>query len=221
MLRQQLLLQAFCRPRGGNSGQRVTGRHALVLAMVALLHALALAAVWFERVSLPRQEESALTVALLIEPTPVREEKPPEPPPARLVASMSAVLVDVPTIEIPLENDIQPPSAPSRPAPPVPAQATTESVGTELIVQCPERTPPRYPPLAKRQREQGEVRLRVELDESGRIDRVTIVSSSGSSRLDEAARTAIESWRCRPAQHDGKPVRAVAMQSLDFVLDHR
>jgi len=219
MLRQQLLRQAFCRPPSANSGQRARGRHAFVLAMVVLFHTLALAAVLFERVNRPRQEESALTVALLIEPMPVREEKPPEPLPVRLVAPMPAV-VDVPTVEIPIENEIQAPSTPNHSAPPVPVQATTESVGTELVVQCPERTPPRYPPLAKRQGEQGEVRLRVELDENGRIDRVTIVSSSGSPRLDEAARTAIQSWRCRPAQHDGKPVRAVAMQSLDFALQH-
>ena len=63
------------------------------------------------------------------------------------------------------------------------------------------------------------MRLKVELDESGRIDRITIVSSSGSPRLDEAARAAIASWRCRPAQHDGQPVRAVALQSLAFVLE--
>jgi len=215
---RQPLREGFWRPPSRNSVQWVKVRYAFVFTIVVLLHLLALAAVWFERVKLPRQEESALTVALLMEPTPLREEKPPEPMPVRLVAPMPAVLVDVPTIEIPLENEIPAPSAPNHPAMPVPVQATTESVSTELVVQCPERTPPRYPPLAKRQREQGEVRLRVELDENGRIDHVTIVSSSGSPRLDEAARTAIESWRCRPARHDGKPVRAVAMQSLDFVL---
>jgi len=221
MLRQQLLRQAFCRPPSANLVQRARGRHAFALTMVVLLHALALSALWFKRVSLPRQEESALTVAVLVEPTPVRAEKPPPPPPVRLAAPLPAVLLDAPTIDTPIENEIQPSSASNYPAPPVPVRATTERLGTELAVQCPERTPPRYPPQAKRQREQGEVRLRVELDENGRIDRVTIVSSSGSPRLDEAARTAIESWRCRPAQHDGKPVRAVAMQSLDFVLQRR
>lgn len=191
------------------------------MAAVMLLHGLLLAAAWFEHVDLPRHEESVLTVAVLSASSPPREEKPPALRASRLVASMPAVLVDAPTVQIPTVNDVQTPSAVNRPAPPAQVQATTENLGTELFIQCPERTPPRYPLLAKRQREQGEVRLRVELDENGRIDRVTIVSSSGFPRLDEAARTAIKSWRCRPARHEGHPVRAVAMQSLEFVLDGR
>ena len=196
-------------------------RRAIVMVAVVLLHGLLLAAAWCVRVDLPRHEESALTVALLSAPTPVREEEPPATPPARLVAPMPAVLVDAPAIQLPIVDQRPAASAVVHSAPLGPAQPAAEVLPTELAVQCPERAPPRYPPLAKRQREQGEVRLRVELDESGRIDRIAIVSSSGSPRLDEAARTAIESWRCRPAQHDGQPVRAVALQSLAFILERR
>ncbi|HUP06483.1 MAG TPA: TonB family protein [Caldimonas sp.] len=191
------------------------------MAAVVLLHGLLLAAAWFARVDLPRREESALAVALLSAPTPVRQEELPAPVPVRLVAPLPAVLVDAPAVQLPVFDQRPAESAVVHTAPKGPAQAATETLATELAVQCPERAPPRYPPLAKRQREQGEVRLRVELDESGRIDRIAIVSSSGSPRLDEAARTAIESWRCRPAQHDGRPVRAVALQSLAFVLERR
>jgi len=194
-------------------------RRAIVVAAVVVLHGLVLVPAWFERLAPPRPVESVLTVAVVSAPSPTDEEKPPALPPVHLVAP--AVLVDAPEIAISAADVAPAPIVANHPAPPAPAQAITENLGTELVVQCPERTPPHYPPLAKRQREQGEVRLRVELDESGRIDRVTIIRSSGSPRLDEAARTAIESWRCRPARHDGKPVRAVAMKSLDFVLERR
>jgi len=190
------------------------------MAVVVALHGLLLAAAWFARVELPHREDEALMVSLLSDPASVREEQPRDIPPVRLLAPLPVVFVDnAPAIQIPVVEAAPTPSPAVHASARAPAAAAPENLGTELAVQCPERTPPRYPPLAKRQREQGEVRLKVELDESGRIDRVTIVSSSGSPRLDEAARTAIESWRCRPAQHDGQPVRAVALQSLAFVLE--
>jgi len=195
-------------------------RRVLVMAVVVLLHALLLAAAWFARIELPPREETPLMAAVLREPTPDRHEKPPALPPLRFHAPVPAVIIDdFAVIPIAAIEDAPAPSPEVQIAPPAASPAVTEPLGTELAIQCPQRTPPRYPPLAKRQREQGEVRLRVELDESGRIDRVTIVSSSGSPRLDEAARTAIESWRCRPAERDGQPVRAVALQSLAFVLE--
>ena len=199
-------------------------RRVLVMAVVIILHGLLLAAAWIARVELPPHQEEPLTVAIVSEPKAVRDETPPAPLPVRLIAPIPVAIVDnVPAIEIPvIEAPAAPvPSASVHVVSAAPNEAAPEKLGTELEVQCPERSPPQYPPLAKRQREQGEVRLRVELDESGRIDQVTIVSSSGSPRLDEAARIAIESWRCKPAERDGQPVRAVALQSLAFVLDHR
>ena len=190
------------------------------MAVVLLLHALLLAAAWFARIELPPSEETPLMAAVLREPTSARHEKPAVLPPLRFHALVPAVVIDdAAVIPIPAIEDAPAPSPEVQIAPPAASLAVTELLGTELALQCPQRTPPRYPPLAKRQREQGEVRLRVELDEAGRIDRITIVSSSGSPRLDEAARTAIESWRCRPAERDGQPVRAVALQSLAFVLE--
>jgi len=69
--------------------------------------------------------------------------------------------------------------------------------------------------------EEGKVVLRVELDEEGRISAARVVSSSGYGRLDETALAAIRNWRCHPAQRDGQPVRAVAMQPFNFVLEGR
>lgn len=191
------------------------------MAVVVLLHGLLLAASWFERVDPPSPTAPVLTVALLSAPRSIQEEKPPTLPAVQLTVPMPAILVDAPSIQIPVINEIQTQRAISRPVSPALAQVATENLDTELVVQCPERTPPRYPPLAKRLREQGEVRLRVELDENGHIGRVTVVSSSGYPRLDAAARTAIKSWHCRPPEHEGHPVRAVAMQSLAFVLDRQ
>ena len=86
---------------------------------------------------------------------------------------------------------------------------------------CPTRTPPTYPLQSKHFHEQGEVTLRVELDEQGRVSEVGIVESSGFTRLDEAARAAVLTWRCNAAMRDGKPARAFAIQTLEFVLERR
>ena len=120
-----------------------------------------------------------------------------------------------------------PPSNASAGAPIAPAvQVASRSTGPETLagqleLQCPERHPPRYPPTSRREREQGEVRMKVEIDELGRIESVAIVESSGSARLDDAARDAIRSWRCQPAEREGRPVKAVALQTMAFVLEHR
>ena len=89
---------------------------------------------------------------------------------------------------------------------------------SELSVSCPELSAPDYPTLSRRLGEEGKLMLQVELDESGRISNTRIVNSSGYSRLDNAALAAVKSWRCKPAVRDGKPVRAIALQPFNFVI---
>jgi len=201
------------------------GQRALAMFAVLLLHGLVFGAVWFARISVPTPTAPALEVALLSAPASPRPPPASLPIPARLTALLPAQTLEVSLPVIAAAVEIAPErSSSSNAAPeatPRAVLAVPETLGAELAVQCPHRTPPRYPPQARRQREQGEVRLRVELDESGRVDRVTVVKSSGSERLDEAASTAIRAWRCRPAERDGRFVRAVALQSLSFVLQQR
>lgn len=64
----------------------------------------------------------------------------------------------------------------------------------------------------------GKLTLQVELDESGKITQTKIVKSSGYSRLDSAAVATVKTWRCRPATRDGQPVRTVALQPFNFVI---
>jgi len=189
------------------------------MAAVVLLHAFMLAAARVGRLKPPRSAEEALTVTLLAERYPVHEARQLVPATVQLIAPVPVnIVADTAAIAIPVMEEPAP-THPTRNVTTTTAIMTPTNLGTPLEVQCPQRTPPRYPPLAKRQREQGEVRLRVELDATGRIDRITVIGSSGSPRLDEAARAAVESWHCRPAERDGQPVRAVALQSLAFVLE--
>ncbi|MBC7783376.1 MAG: TonB family protein [Burkholderiales bacterium] len=51
------------------------------------------------------------------------------------------------------------------------------------------------------------VKLRIDVDESGSVRRVTILSSSGGSSMDRAIELAVYSSWIEPAKIDGKPVR--------------
>jgi len=91
----------------------------------------------------------------------------------------------------------------------------------ELSVSCSERTAPVYPKQSLRLGEQGKSVLLVELDELGRVANVTVKIRSGFQRLDEAAISAVKSWRCTPAKRNGIAVRSVAVQPFNFILKGR
>lgn len=108
-------------------------------------------------------------------------------------------------------------------APKLPASASPTSVmlSTELSVSCPQRAMPHYPAASRRQNEQGQVVLRVELDENGHISAARVATSSGYKRLDEAGLTVIKNWQCNPSTRNGVAVRAIALQPFDFILEGR
>jgi protein TonB len=197
------------------------GRRLLTCAGVLLGHALVVGAFCLSRVTVTVQQPSAITVRLIAEER-KPQERPAPPIAVRLTApSVTLMTPDVPSIEIAPEP-IRAPGPESASAVQVVSRSTgPETLSGQLELQCPERHPPRYPPSSRREREQGEVRMKVEIDELGRIESVSVVGSSGSPRLDDAAREAIQSWRCQPAERDGKPVRAVALQTMAFVLGRR
>jgi protein TonB len=218
--------------REQSRGQRLFG-----LTVVLVLHALVLSALWHYRL-LPVPDAETLLVDLVSEdrpppapepprPPPPKPEIPPPPPPVELPPPVRLV-VETPIIQA-VEPVAPPPPAPPPepppppPPPPAPPVKTVNAVtlASELAVSCPQRSAPTYPAFSKRIGEQGKVVLRVELDEQGRVAKVTLEQSSGSKRLDEAAQTAVKTWRCNPATRDGVAVRAVAMQPFNFVLEGR
>lgn len=193
-------------------------RRFIVFACVLLAHGALLALLSLAPIERRELSDAALMVSLTMERSP-HEPVPPQPISVHLVAPRPS-LQDVSVVPLVLSEDGEAAAATAQaPAPPTTAPSRGDQVPTaDLELQCPERKAPVYPPAARRQRQQGEVRLRIELDERGRVDSVQVVGSSGSRQLDDAARAAIQSWRCQPAQRDGRGVRAVAMQTLAFIL---
>jgi len=78
---------------------------------------------------------------------------------------------------------------------------------------------PEYPRVSKRMGERGTVMLRVYVSAAGKPERVEIRTSSGSPRLDEAARQAVEQWKFVPARQGDDAVAAWLIVPITFVLE--
>ncbi|HEY6773307.1 MAG TPA: energy transducer TonB [Oxalicibacterium sp.] len=128
-------------------------------------------------------------------PQAITEEAPPPEPPSKEPPS-----------------DAPPTAAPS--APPAPAMPKLIS-GVSYI------NPPRpvYPPLDARMGNEGTVTLRVLINEQGRAERVEVQKSSGSLRMDDAARQAVMRALFKPYLEDGRPAPAYAIVPINFTLN--
>jgi protein TonB len=192
------------------------------IVFVILLHAAALWGLWqYEIIPTPQELASTLFVNFIAPPAPKPEEpKPPQPKPHPVEKPRDPHphLVAQTPVVAPTDHVAPPMPEPAPPAPPAPAVAAPVQLGSELSLACPQRTPPVYPPFSRRLGEAGVVVVRVELDEQGRVASAQVKTSSGYLRLDEAALTAVKTWRCTPATRNGQPVRAIALQPFNFIL---
>jgi protein TonB len=66
---------------------------------------------------------------------------------------------------------------------------------------------PTYPLIARRKGIEGAVLLHVRFDASGRPEDISVMTSSGSAMLDDAARDAVMRWRFRGGVADHIPPR--------------
>jgi protein TonB len=78
---------------------------------------------------------------------------------------------------------------------------------------------PEYPRIARRMGEHGKVTLRVFVSAAGVPEKVEIGASSGSSRLDQAARDAVRQWKFVPARQGDQPVAAWVLVPITFMLE--
>ena len=75
-----------------------------------------------------------------------------------------------------------------------------------------------YPLESVALREHGTTQLQYLVRPGGAVDRIIIARSSGSSRLDQAAKDIVNRWRFEPATTNSKPVPAWLDANVVFVL---
>jgi TonB family protein len=79
--------------------------------------------------------------------------------------------------------------------------------------------PPEYPYLARRLRQQGTVRLRIEVLPDGSVGSVSVLKSSGYPALDDAARRAAGKWRFFEEDRSAAlPFPVHITQEIEFLL---
>jgi len=86
--------------------------------------------------------------------------------------------------------------------------AVNQAGGGPLTLTVIHYVAPRYPDLSARFGEHGEVAMALLVDAKGNVDRVKIVRSTGSARLDRAAVSAVRQWKFASGKGAvlGKPV---------------
>jgi protein TonB len=109
------------------------------------------------------------------------------------------------------------------PSPAVPQITAPQIAGTD------DQTPPdfsgnrkpEYPTAAYRNGIEGEVLLRLWIDEEGRVSQAKVERTSGHDVLDRAAVAAVRTWRGRPARRGDQPVATEELLPVRFRLSSR
>ena len=217
-----------------DSGNGSPRRQAVIIGGVIALHAVlgyAIVSGLAQRIVL--EAPNILTAEVL----PQQEVPPPPQPlplkPDALLKPTAAPPAPVPVIRIAPTKPahsitvVQGPPRPVTPAPRVVVEAPPAPVPEPAPVIAPTaarsvagtHTIPPYPDLARRLGESGTVRIQVALDEAGIIRAVTVVRSSGSDRLDQAAASWVQAhWRYEPATRNGQPVASSLLAEVVFDL---
>ncbi len=184
-----------------------------------------IAKIFVNFVAMPKVEEKVQTLDLPLLPAKPKVTPKPKPKPTLKVVEKPQLIqpFEAPFLS---EAEVIVPPAPLELAKiPEPKPASVPvgpiTLSTELSVTCPKLTPPSYPPVSRRYGEEGKVVLRVELDEKGYVNTASVVESSSYHRLDKAALAVVKTWRCNPSLRNGQPVKAVALQPFNFVLQGR
>ena len=206
------------------------------LLLVLALHAAALYGLWSARLIPSPTEAAILFVNFVAPPVPPKPTEPnpkptaAPPPKSRAIDPPQPRQLVAQPLPLAATDDVAP-LPPATPAPqplpvvqalavplPAPLPAGPVTLTGELSVACPQRSAPSYPAISRRMGEAGVVVLRVELDETGHVSTAKVQNSSGYARLDEAALNAVRHWHCTPPTRNAQPVRAVALQPFNFVL---
>jgi len=157
-------------------------------------------------------------------PQPKQEAKPkpkPEPKPKTMEPSSTppADANQAKAAEAPKTAESQMPNAAVAPAT---SQGTAGTpiqtdIGKLVVVYQPDADP-YYPSFSKRAGEQGEVVVRLIIDETGIVEDVALLRSSGFARLDRAATEIGRRYRFKPYSVNGNPARISTNLLIKFNL---
>jgi protein TonB len=207
-------------------------RHPSALLLIVGGHAVLIAAVMTAKMDLPTKFIPDITrVRLLPSDPPPPEPLPPPPKPERTPPQDSRfdrpdIIIPTPVPDGPIVNDpplsLPPNSGPIGPAvdpiPPQPTPMVPIRLGPRFITPQHLIEPP-YPPDKQRLEEEAVLRLKLSIDQRGRVIAVEPVGRTDRSFLEAARRHLIANWRYKPATEDGKPIASSTVITLTFRIE--
>ena len=211
------------------SAPRTAERSSSPNAMLAIIagHVALVAVVMSAKMDLPaRFIDKPLEVSLVPSPQP----PPPDPPPAPQQPHETTFTQPDPAVPFP-PIDAQP-ANPTPPTPiidpgpgpsvdpplPVRQTPTPVSFGARLLTSGSALKPP-YPQSKLLAEEEATLKLRLTIDEHGRVTAVEPVGPADPVFLDAARRYLLGHWRYQPAIEDGRAVTSTQVITLSFQLD--
>jgi protein TonB len=216
---------AYAAHRRSIAGRR-PAPNALLVIIVA--HIALIAAVMSARMELPEQNRGRTDVELIpVEPTP-----PPEPQPKAEPKSTPSTIDRVPVIvPVPQPNADRPVAIPipSLPTPDL-GLGTVPQPTPGIAAKAPERVAARFatpdsairPPYPRSKIDSGEealLKLRLTIDERGRVTSVEPIGAADAAFLAAARRHLLSRWHYLPATEDGRAVASATRITLRFELD--
>ena len=216
---------AYAAHRRSIAGRR-PAPHALLVIIVA--HIALIAAVMSARMEMPEQQRGRTEVDLIpLQPPPPPEPQPKaEPKRAPSTIDRMPVIVPVPR---PADDRLDPTPLPAIPNPaiqpgfdprPTPATAARTPVRVAARFATPDSAlRPPYPPSKLDSGEEARLRLRLSIDERGRVTGVEPVGPADPAFLAAARRHLLARWRYQPATEDGRAVASATLITLRFELE--
>jgi protein TonB len=211
--------------------RRVAERQSSPNAMLFVLcgHIVVVAAVMSARMDLPRHifypATPLIRVPLTPDPPPVRT---PQPQPVKHITTVSEAQVPLPN---PTHDQPQVDAGPSvdagavetggaltLPTIELPPRPVPVSSAAQLLTSGSELKPP-YPQSKLLNEEEAALRLRLTIDDRGRVVAVDPIGRADPVFLDAARRHLLAHWRYKPAIQDGRAVATSIVITLRFQLD--
>jgi periplasmic protein TonB len=211
------------------SAPRTAERSSSPNALLAIIagHVALVAVVMSAKMDLPARFIDRPITIIPIRPV---EPPPPNPPVERTPRPQPGPTATDPTV--PLHSpgpDVVPIPSPPDPMPmpgpsvdpvpqPTPRPLPPVHLGAQLLTPPSELRPP-YPAAKLLAEEEATLKLRLTIDERGRVTAVDPVGRADAVFLAAARRHLLAHWRFKPASDDGRAVASTTVITLRFQLD--
>ena len=199
--------------------------HPATLALIVGAHAVAILAVMSAKMDLTNPWKPGKTDVTFV-PLPPDPQPDPQPPtgarPTNRPIDMIPPIVDIVPDTGPVVSDF--------PAPPNPGPLTNPNPPRPVIDAPIVRTGPRFatpesdirPPYPESKRaldQEAKLKLRLAIDERGRVVAVEPVGKADPIFLAAARRHILKAWRYKPAMEGDRAIAASTVVTLEFQLD--